>query len=306
MSKPQEAPYGTWRSPLSADIFAAGAVSLKEVVVSVSSQQPNLSVVLALLMFRQQSNSRIYLLEVRPAESGRGCIVEIGDDGCSHRDILPKEYNALTHVHEYGGASFAVKSNTGHIIFSDFESNLVFDLDPATLTAEPIIEEDFQNYYADFNAHPTDSRWVLAIREDHHSSRIEDIENTLVAIDSSTRTVHTIVRGADFYAYPRFSPDGRRVSWTQWHHPNMPWHYNELWVADWQEGKVVNSKVVAGQDIKESITQPQWGEDGSLFFVGDRTSFWQLYQLVDNEVRRVHVKGLEEAEFGAPEWCLGR
>lgn len=50
MSKPQEAPYGTWRSPLSADIFAAGAVSLKEVVVRVSSQQPNLSVVLALLM----------------------------------------------------------------------------------------------------------------------------------------------------------------------------------------------------------------------------------------------------------------
>jgi hypothetical protein len=86
----------------------------------------------------------------------------------------------------------------------------------------------------------------------------------------------------------------------------MPWNYNELWVAEWQNGKVVNEKVVAGRDEKESITQPQWGVDGSLFFVGDRTGFWQMYRLVDGDVRYLHVKGLESAEFGGPEWWLGR
>jgi hypothetical protein len=220
--------------------------------------------------------------------------------------VLPKENSALTHVHEYGGASFTARDSDRHIIFSDFDTNLVFDLDPATVKAEPIVKEDFKNYFADFNVHPKDSKWVLAIKEDHHSGKIEDIENTLVAIDSSTKNVHTIVSGADFYAYPRFSPDGKHVSWTQWNHPNMPWNYNELWVADWQEGKVANARVIAGHEQKESITQPQWGVDGSLFFVGDRTGFWQMYQFVDGNVRYIHVKGLEKAEFGGPEWWLGR
>lgn len=35
MSTPQEAPYGTWKSSLSADIFGEGTVSLEEVVVNV-------------------------------------------------------------------------------------------------------------------------------------------------------------------------------------------------------------------------------------------------------------------------------
>ena len=219
---------------------------------------------------------------------------------------MPKDYNALTHVHEYGGASFTIRETDSHIIFSDLPTNVVFDLNPATLKAEPIVEEDFKNYYADFCVHPTNSKLVLAIREDHHCEKIEDIQNTLVAIDSSTKAVHTIATGADFYAYPRFSPDGKHVCWTQWDHPNMPWTSTELWIAEWQNGSVFNAKAIAGQDIKESITQPQWGVDSSLFFVSDRTDFWQLYQVVDGNVRYIRVKGLEEAEFGAPEWWLGR
>jgi hypothetical protein len=243
---------------------------------------------------------------VRPAEGGRGCIVEIDQNGSSHRDVLPKEYNALTHVHEYGGASFIVRSSDGHILFSDFKTNVVHDLDPATLTAEPIVVEDPKYYFADFNVHPKDSKWVLAIQEDHHSDKIEEIVNSLVAIDSTTKAVHTIASGADFYAYPRFSPDGKHVCWTQWNHPNMPWNYNELWIADWQDGQVANAQPIAGRDIKESITQPQWGLDDSLFFVGDRTGFWQLYQFIDGTVRYIQATGLEKAEFGAPEWWLGR
>ena len=221
------------------------------------------------------------------------------------RDVLSEKYSALTQVHEYGGASYTTRDTDGHLIFSDFDSKLVYDLDPETLEATPIVEEDSKTYFADFNIHPVDSKWVLAIKEDHHPAKIEDIENTLVAIDSSTKAVHKIVSGADFYAFPRFNPDGTRVCWTQWNHPNMPWNYTELFVADWHDGKVVNARVMAGRDVKASITQPQWSPDGSLFFVDDRTGYWQLYHMIGNDVNLIHVPGFEKAEFARPDWFLG-
>ena len=254
-------------------------------------------------VYVNQSNGNIYLGEIRPDEGGRGAIVEFASSGA--RDVLPKNYNALTQVQEYGGGSFVVSPANGHIIFSDFDSKTVFDMDLGTGEVKPIVEDDAKMYFADFDCHPVDSNWVLALQENHHASKIEDIETTLVAVDSATKTVHVVAKGADFYAFPRFSPDGRQVCWTQWNHPNMPWNYTELWLADWSAGQISNQQVVAGRETKASVTQPQWGRDGSLFFVDDRTGYWQLYQKQGGEVRHIHVKGLEQAEFASPDWFLG-
>lgn len=166
-----------------------------------------------------------------------------------------------------------------------------------------IVEKDEKNYFADFSIHPTESEWVIAVKEDHHSEVIDEIKNTLVSIDSRSKEVTTIAQGADFYTFPRFSPDGGKVCWIQWNHPNMPWYETEMWLADWKDGVVVNAQKVAGE--KESITQPQWGSDGSLFFASDRSGFWQLYHMDGDDIRHLEVAGLEEAEFACPDWPLG-
>jgi hypothetical protein len=77
----------------------------------------------------------------------------------------------LTQVYKYGGASFATKDSDGHLIFSDFESKMILDLDPLAQQARPIVPEDPKDWFADFNVHPTDSKLVLAVKEDHHSER---------------------------------------------------------------------------------------------------------------------------------------
>jgi Tol biopolymer transport system component len=232
--------------------------------------------------------------------------VEHSPNGKS-KDVLPAPYSASSGIHEYGGASFCV-SPEGNIIFVDGLTRTVFSLNPASGEAQPITEENRALRWADFHVHPTNTKWVLAVQEDH-SVQGAEIENSLVLIDSTTKDVRTIVQGADFYSNPRFSPDGKKLCWVQWNHPDMPWTGSQLFVADWlDDGKVGEAIFIAGKAIVESVSEPRWGLDGTLFFASDRTGYLQLYRLDKNqsEVRRIELVGLEEAEFSGRNPALGR
>ncbi len=128
--------------------------------------------------------------------------------------------------------------------------------------------------------------------------------------------LRTLVAGPDFVSNPRFSPDGRRLCWLQWSHPDMPWDGTELCVADVRDTPVgpalSHLAVVAGRPHHgpggsgdgESVCQPRWAPDGSLWFVADRTGWWNLYRLTPGgEV--VPMVGTE-AEIGLPQWVFGQ
>src|SRR5205814_4403212 len=104
-----------------------------------------------------------------------------------------------------------------------------------------------------------------------------------------------------FYSTPRLSPDGRRLCWLSWQHPNMPWDANELWVANFNdEGALFGPRQVPSSG-RESFFQPEWGSNGALYFVWDRSSWWNLYRADQSGV----VPLMEmAAEFGAPHWVF--
>ena len=111
-----------------------------------------------------------------------------------------------------------------------------------------------------------------------------------------------LVGGNDFYSNPRLTGDGSRLAWLAWNHPNMPWDGTELWVADVNDdGSLRNPKLVAGGP-NESIFQPEWSPDGSLYFVSDRSGWWNLYRWNGEEVQPVWETSLE---FGLPQWVFG-
>lgn len=251
----------------------------------------------------KHTNGKVYILEIRPDEGGRGAIVE-HHNGQS-KDVLPRPYSALSQVHEYGGASFVVNPSTGHIIFTDIATKGVFALDADTGETLPIVEADEKVYYADFNVHPTSPQWTVAIKEDHHAPAISDVKNTLVAIDAATKSVLTLAQGADFYTYPRFSPVGGKLCWIQFNFPNMPWDHTELWMADWKDGSLHNQRCIAGGQPKASITQPAWSPDNVLYYISDESDYWQLYSYGNETTQHVKLAGLETAEFGVPDWFLG-
>jgi Tol biopolymer transport system component len=208
-------------------------------------------------------------------------------------------------VHEYGGGAVSTSSPDGSIIFNDGTSDGVFIRTPSGEIKEILAgASDGKLRYADFDVHPKDHGTIAAVQEEH---RGKEVINTLAVIDSQTKKAKIIVEGADFYSYPKFSHDGKRICYLQWNHPDMPWTGTELYVADWDGTKIGTPTKIAGQARTESVAQPKWHDDDTLLFCSDRTGFWQLYRSdgKSTNVERLPVKGYEKAELGGRVSTLG-
>jgi dipeptidyl aminopeptidase/acylaminoacyl peptidase len=143
---------------------------------------------------------------------------------------------------------------------------------------------------------------ILAVREDHTTGAPEAV-NTLVALDwKGDRDAITVAKGNDFYSSPKLSPDGTRLAWLTWNHPNMPWDGTELWIGELdQRGNATSARRVAGGPT-ESIFQPEWSPAGELYFVSDRNDWWNIYQVRGEGDEPVCRRA---AEFGVPQWAFG-
>jgi dipeptidyl aminopeptidase/acylaminoacyl peptidase len=155
--------------------------------------------------------------------------------------------------------------------------------------------------YADMAIDPVRER-LICIQEDHTSSSQEAV-NTVSGIPfNGDGASQLLVSGSDFYSSPRLSTDGMKLAWLSWNHPNMPWDGTELWVSDLSpDGSLEHPEKVAG-GIDESIFQPEWSPDGTLYFVSDRTGWWNIYRWRDDDVDAITAI---EAEFARPQWAFG-
>ncbi len=143
---------------------------------------------------------------------------------------------------------------------------------------------------------------LICVREDHRVTMREAV-NTIVAVDllNDKSGGEVLVSGNDFYAAPRLSPDGTQLAWLTWNHPHMPWEETELWVAPvLEDGTLGEAEQVAGGE-GESIFQPAWSPDGRLYFVSDRTGWWNLYRRSGEGIELLLEMG---AEFGLPQWVF--
>jgi dipeptidyl aminopeptidase/acylaminoacyl peptidase len=275
MSKPQVAPYGSWKSPITSDLIVAESIGLGQVALD---------------------GEHITWSEMRPAEGGRYVVVRRSPDGRTE-DVTPPPFNARTQVHEYGGGAVIVADGT--VYFLNWSDQRLYRRDPGG-DPRPITPEA-KLRYAD-GVVDQRSGLMICVREDHTVPGREAV-NTLVSLDlEGEGDAQVIASGHDFYASPRLSPDGSRLAWLTWDHPNMPWDGTDLWVAELQaDGSLGRAEHVAG-GVDESIFQPEWSPDGVLYFVSDRTGWWNLYRWRDGRVEPVVQM---EAEFGKPQWIFG-
>ncbi len=273
-------PYGSWPTPITSEVVVAKAVGLAEVRVD---------------------GDDVIWSEARPAEGGRTALVRLTPDG-QREELLSREHNARTAVHEYGGGAWW--AGGGVVWFANWRDQRVYRRDPASGRAEPLTpapELARGDRYADGALSP-DHSTILCVREHHPPDGRGpiDVTNEVVRFAAhEPSTPEVLVSGPDFVSNPRLSSDGSKLCWVEWDHPNMPWNDTRLMVRDLETGK---EELIAGRE-GESVNEPQWQDDGSLTFISDRNGWWNLYRWVPGN----DVEPLVEidAEVGFPQWVFG-
>lgn len=300
MTERQIAPYGAWESPIGAELLA-GSVRR--------------------LMWPAFVGDELWWVEGRPDQGGRETVMRLPAGGAPE-EVLPQPWSARSRVHEYGGRPWvAVSTDAGPaLVFAAWSDQRLYRLDaaggePRPLTPEPAEPAGLR--YADLVTGPDDTE-VWAVRERHDGGTISR-HVVAVPVDGSAADdpshVREIVGGSHFVSNPRPSPDGRRIAWLAWEHPDMPWDATELRVADLDEKGAASSwRVLLGGplgrdatdpgDDRESVFQPEWAGPDALYAVADRTGWWNLYRIPLDGGEPTPLCPREE-EFGQPQWVLG-
>lgn len=273
---PTARPFGSWPSPISADLIVGESITLTDVAVV---------------------NDNIYWVEGRPAEKGRRALVRWTRDG-TIADAVPSDLSVRTRVHEYGGVSHLIADET--LFVQNDSDQRLYRIDPGS-PPRPITPGGYR--YADMVMDDPRGR-IVAVREDHTDPSREAV-NTVVALDPHGPNAdggRILTDGSDFVSNPRLSPDGATLAYLSWNHPDMPWDAAELWLASLDTSGRVTGQTKVGGGTGDAAFQPEWTPGGDLIFVAERTGWWNLYRWRDGEVQPLRPM---EAEFGKALWAFG-
>lgn len=277
---PTPVPFGSWRSPISAQMLTHAVRAFGSLGVH---------------------GDGLWWCEGRPDEDGRTTLMQRPRGAVQSRERLPAPWNARSRVHEYGGTAVAMLPDGFCFVgFADQQLYRVRGDDaPQRLTDVP------HTRFADLCVDLPRAR-IVAVAERHHAAAADgttaEPENLLVAIALADGRVTELLRGADFYAAPRISPDGRKLAFLQWRHPFMPWDAAQLHVASLAPDGTAGAAQSITRADDESAFQPEWLPDGRLVFACDRDGWWNPW-LWDGATAGPILR--EQAEYGLPLWGLG-
>lgn len=271
------AAYGTWTSSLTGEFVAANSVKMGE---------------------PQWLGESLFWLETRPEEKGRQTILQRTADGTVH-EILPNSWSARTRIHEYGGGSFVATPDA--LYFVNGEDQQIYRLNLATQSIEPITQTT-DCRYGDLHYVPA-HHCLLAVCEDHSGAATEP-QNRLISLDLASGQITPAEAGHDFVTSAQVSPDGAWLAYITWDHPDMPWQASQLWLRRMEGAAAFGPRRKLAGDGRTSITQPRWSPGGALYWISDRTGWWNLYRLPQSALTGGQGTALlpMAADFAPPHW----
>jgi dipeptidyl aminopeptidase/acylaminoacyl peptidase len=287
MTEKSIAPFGTWASPISAADLAQSAVDLNDLRTHAGTA---------------------YWRESRPNERGRQVLMRRDSTG-KVEQITPPDFNVRTRVHEYGGNAYVLLDDG--VVFVNFSDQRLYwqAFSGASEFAAPIAITPAGYQFADGFYDRANAR-MLWVREDHREATKKanaEERNEIIALalpgsdgfESSAGNV--LVTGADFYAYPRSSADGKQLAWIEWDHPNMPWDRTRLMHAQSERG-VLGAKRAMIDRVRMAPLEPQFDQQHALFAVADPANWWNLVRVGG---AGFDVLAAMPRELAGPLWQLG-
>ena len=276
MDLPRVAPYGLWKSSINSEFIAFEALR-KFTFVDIDQ------------------NFNIYFDEVKSEENGRNTIFKRKVDG-TVEEILPGKFSAKTSVYEYGGKSFFLKNND--LFFTNFDDQIIYRLDQGGKIAPITLSTKGKIRYADV-VFDKKRNFIFCVREEHKE---DCVVNAIVRIDLLTGEQKILLQKHDFYGSLALSPDKKTLAYICWDFPSMPWDGSYLMVCDVADnGDLVDSRVVAGAE-NESVCLPGFSSENILYFVSDRTGFYNIYYLAEVIESLLPMN----ADFAGPRWVSGQ
>ena len=274
---PAVLPYGSWPTPINSELVVRAQVLLGEVALD---------------------GAEVWWSEQRPEEGGRTQLVRLTTAG-KPEEVLPANASARTAVHEYGGGSWWVRDGT--VWYAEWDDQRLHRVragnPPEAITPAPAVPSG--DRWADGDVHP-DGQVLAVVRERHPAGGgAEQVVNEMVLLPCGGGEPEVLVSGPDFVADPRWSPDGKTLCWLEWDHPDMPWDSTRLRARTGSDDPVL----VAGGP-GESVFQPRWAADGTLWFCSDRSGWWNLYRRGPDGAVEAMVE--MDAEIGTVQWVFGQ
>ncbi|XGW16461.1 hypothetical protein V3C99_001711 [Haemonchus contortus] len=271
-----EAPYGSWTSTITPDLFAKG----------------NCKAICEL----QATNDGVFWVEQSATTGKRELYFHSCKPSSTSVRWAPQQ-SVQNCVHEYGGGSFLPLSD-GSVIYSTIDG-VFHQTAPEAPPVQLADSNEKKLRYADFSVSGTH---IFCVNESHLQPGV-DPENRIISIDMVTKEQKVVASGEDFYASPRVSADGKKLVWMQWNHVNMPWDETSIHLAVLHDDGTISNEVVVkdGTGMKINYYCPSW-EEQDLLMINDSTNFWNLYEVdLGEEFKEKSVFPVDH-EIGYPLW----
>lgn len=271
----EASPFGSWKSPLSPSMMGGQSRDMD---------------------WLEGGKDGLYWTLRRPDQGGRQALMRWREG--TVQEVLPERFNVRSRVHEYGGRPFGVGARGVWFVHAGSPGQPAgFYHHGGRGQARALLVSEAMTFMEPVERPGVwgSSRSVAVVAQTRPGV------NTLEMITESGDRM-AIATGADFYAAPSWSGDGQWLAWLEWNLPHMPWDQTALVVARiGAEGQLEDRRVLI-DGAGRSVFQPGWSGE-RLFFIDDRSGYWQLYSM-DMGTGVVDHHALD-GECGLPMWQGG-
>lgn len=275
----REMPYGFWPSDWTAEKAASSSRDFAEL---------------------RDGHSGLFWIQYDPAD-GR-CTLWYWREGTASC-LTPASFSVRSRVYEYGGGAFCLTDDG--VAFVNEQDQQIYVQTLAGGEAHPPIAltAGGESRHGDlqFDRH---RQAILTVEETH---ALPSVVHRLVSISLADGQRSVLAEGADFYASPAMDPAGERLAWIQWQRPEQPWTQTSLWHAEFQDdGLLCRATCLAGAHGGESLQQPRYARDGSLYCLSDLIGWWQPWRALGDAAFSLDNRFVDKPFDHAPApWQLG-